>query len=121
MRQIWENVSTAFSKGSKKSIRMQRKLFLYWSAMLLVVLSIFLLVLHITGVFWALDKEMQQMLSVRQKNVTTQALQSGSSIRLAQERENLLLHLEELEAWAQRDIWEPPFRDEYDEEDEEEI
>ena len=70
MRQIWENVSTAFSKGSKKSIRMQHKLFLYWSAMLLVVLSIFLLVLHITGVFWALDKEMQQMLSVRQKNVT---------------------------------------------------
>ena len=51
----------------------------------------------------------------------TQALQSGSSIRLAQERENLLLHLEELEAWTQRDIWEPPFRDEYDEEDEEEI
>ena len=51
----------------------------------------------------------------------TQALQSGSSIRLAQERENLLLHLEELEAWAQRDIWEPPFRDEYDDEDEEEI
>ena len=51
----------------------------------------------------------------------TQALQSGSSIRLAQERENLLLHLEELEAWAQRDIWEPPSRDEYDDEDEEEI
>ena len=51
----------------------------------------------------------------------TQALQSGSSIRLAQERENLLRHLEELEGWAQRDIWEPPFRGEYDEEDEEEI
>lgn len=51
----------------------------------------------------------------------TQALQSGSSIRLAQERENLLRHLEELEGWAQRDIWEPPFRDEDDEEDEEDI
>ena len=35
----------------------------------------------------------------------TQALQSGSPIRLAQERERLRRHLEDLEAWAQRDIW----------------
>lgn len=34
-----------------------------------------------------------------------EALQSGSSIRLAQERERLRQHLEDLEAWSQRDIW----------------
>lgn len=34
-----------------------------------------------------------------------QAAQSGSPIRLAQERERLSRHLDELEAWAQRDIW----------------
>lgn len=45
----------------------------------------------------------------------TQALQAGSPIRLAQEREALRRHLEELEAWAQRDIWEEPYIE--DEED----
>lgn len=35
----------------------------------------------------------------------TEALQSGSPIRLAQERERLSQHLEDLERWAQRDIW----------------
>ena len=39
----------------------------------------------------------------------SQALQSGSPIRLAQERENVYRHLEELERWVQRDIWEPPY------------
>ena len=34
---------------------MQRKLFLYWLSMLLVIFSIFLVVLHIAGVFSALD------------------------------------------------------------------
>lgn len=44
-----------------------------------------------------------------------QAVQSGSPIRLAQEREALRRHLDELEAWAQRDIWEDPYTE--DEED----
>ena len=38
-----------------------------------------------------------------------EALQSGSSIRLAQEREGLRRHLDELEAWARRDIWGEPY------------
>ena len=50
---------------------MQRRLFLYWSAMLLVVLSIFVVVLSAAGVFSALDKEIQQIVSVRQKTVVS--------------------------------------------------
>ena len=38
-----------------------------------------------------------------------QALRSGSSIRLSQEREGLRRHLDELETWAQRDIWGEPY------------
>lgn len=38
-----------------------------------------------------------------------EALQSGSSIRLAQEREGLRRHLDELEAWTRRDIWGEPY------------
>ena len=48
---------------------MQRKLFLYWSSMLLVLLSVFLVVLAVTGAFSALDRKMQQILEARQKNV----------------------------------------------------
>ena len=64
----------------RKSIRMQRRLFLYWSVMLLVVLSIFLVVLNIAGVFSALDKDMQQILSVRQKNVVSDLSQQFDKI-----------------------------------------
>lgn len=39
--------------------------------MVLVAFSIFVVVLNITGVFSALDQEVQQILSVRQKNVMT--------------------------------------------------
>lgn len=45
----------------------------------------------------------------------TQALQSGSPICLAQERERLRRHLEELERWAQRDIWGEPYEAEEEE------
>ena len=38
-----------------------------------------------------------------------EACQSGSSIRLTRERENLRRRLDELEAWVQRDIWEEPY------------
>ena len=34
-----------------------------------------------------------------------EAMQSGSPTRLARERERQRTHLEELERWAQRDIW----------------
>ena len=47
-----------------------------------------------------------------------QAAQSGSPIRLAQERERLSRHLDELEAWAQRDIWGEPDIDSVEDEEE---
>lgn len=45
-----------------------------------------------------------------------QMLQSGSPIRMAREREQLCQHLEELEYWAQRDIWGVSYLDDNDEE-----
>lgn len=77
---MWKNVSTALTKAPRKSIRMQRRLFLYWSSLLLAVLSVFLIVLRMTGIFWALDKEMQQILSVRQKNITNDLSEQFSQI-----------------------------------------
>lgn len=71
MQSVWKEVWKCFPKMQRKSIRMQRKLFLYWSSMVLVAFSIFVVVLNITGVFSALDQEVQQILSVRQKNVMT--------------------------------------------------
>lgn len=71
MQAIRKDTRIPFARPQRKSIRMQRKLFLYWFSMLLVLLSIFLVVLGITGVFSALDKEMQQILSARQKNVVS--------------------------------------------------
>ena len=71
MQGIWKDMPHPFSRLQRKSIRMQRKLFLYWLSMLLVIFSIFLVVLHIAGVFSALDKEMNQLLSARQKSVMT--------------------------------------------------
>lgn len=71
MQGVWKDVWKPLPKIQRKSIRMQRRLFLYWSSMLLVVFSILLVVLNITGVFSALEKEMQQILSGRQKNVIT--------------------------------------------------
>ena len=68
---IWKEVPNPLAGLQRKSIRMQRKLFLYWLSMLLVIFSIFLVVLHIAGVFSALDKEMNQLLLARQKNVMT--------------------------------------------------
>lgn len=47
-----------------------------------------------------------------------QAVQSGSPIRLAQERERLSCHLDELEAWVQRDIWGEPYIDSVEDEEE---
>ena len=47
-----------------------------------------------------------------------QAVRSGSPIRLAQERERLSRHLDELEAWAQRDIWGEPYIDSAEDEEE---
>ena len=64
-------VRNPLPKIQRKSIQMQRRLFLYWSAMLLVVLSIFVVVLSAAGVFSALDKEIQQIVSVRQKTVVS--------------------------------------------------
>ena len=69
MKTIWKNVWNSLAKTERKSICMQRKLFLYWSSMMLVVLCMFFVVLHITGVFSALDKDLQQILLARQKNV----------------------------------------------------
>lgn len=71
MQGIWKEVPNPIAGLQRKSIRMQRKLFLYWLSMLLVIFSIFLVVLHIAGVFSALDKEMNQLLLARQKNVMT--------------------------------------------------
>ena len=71
MQGIWKDMPHPFFRLQRKSIRMQRKLFLYWLSMLLVIFSIFLVVLHIAGVFSALDKEMNQLLSTRQKNIMT--------------------------------------------------
>lgn len=69
MQGMWMTVQQSFLKTHRKSIRMQRKLLWYWSGMLLVVLFIFFVVLNITGAFSALDEKVQQILSVRQKNV----------------------------------------------------
>ena len=69
MQAILKEMRIPLAKPQRKSIRMQRKLFLYWFSMLLVLLFIFLVVLGVTGVFSALDKDMQQILSTRQKNV----------------------------------------------------
>ena len=69
MQAIRKDTRIPFARPQRKSIRMQRKLFLYWFSMLLVLLFIFLVVLGVTGVFSALDKDMQQILSTRQKNV----------------------------------------------------
>lgn len=71
MQAIRKDTRIPFARPQRKSIRMQRKLFLYWFSIQLVLLSIFLVVLGITGVFSALDKEMQQILSARQKNVVS--------------------------------------------------
>ena len=69
MQGIWRDVWNPLSKTQRKSIRMQRKLFLCWSPMLLVIFFIFLVVLNVTGTFSALEKEMQQILSGQQKHV----------------------------------------------------
>ena len=58
-----------FAPIRKKSIRIQRRLFLYWSLLLIVILSVFFVILGIKGVFSALDKELQQTLTARQRNV----------------------------------------------------
>lgn len=71
MQGTWRVVRNPLPKIQRKSIQMQRRLFLYWSAMLLVVLSIFVVVLSAAGVFSALDKEIQQIVSVRQKTVVS--------------------------------------------------
>lgn len=71
MQYILKGARNPFVKTHRKSIRMQRKLFLYWSSMLLVLFSLFLVVLGVKGVFSALEKEMGQLLSVRQNNVVT--------------------------------------------------
>ena len=71
MQGTWWVVRNPLPKIQRKSIHMQRRLFLYWSAMLLVVLSIFVVVLSAAGVFSALDKEIQQIVSVRQKTVVS--------------------------------------------------
>ena len=71
MQSIWKEARDSLAKLQRKSIRMQRKLFLYWLSMLLVVLSIFLVALHIAGVFSALDQEVNQLLLARQKSVIT--------------------------------------------------
>ena len=93
VQSAWKGIWKPLPKAQRKSIRMQRRLFLYWSAMLLVVLSIFVVVLSAAGVFSALmllvvlsifvvvlsaagvfsalDKEIQQIVSVRQKIVVS--------------------------------------------------
>ena len=71
VQSAWKGIWKPLPKAQRKSIRMQRRLFLYWSAMLLVVLSIFVVVLSAAGVFSALDKEIQQIVSVRQKTVVS--------------------------------------------------
>lgn len=70
MRNIKKAGWPPFVKSQRKSIRMQRKLFLYWLSMLLVVLFVFIVVLNIAGVFSALDKEVQRIVSTRQSNVS---------------------------------------------------
>ena len=69
MQRVWKDIKKPIPKTQRKSIRMQLRLFLYWSSMLLVILFAFLILLSVTGVFSTLDEEMQQILSVRQKNV----------------------------------------------------
>lgn len=70
MQDLWRNFRNAVVRTQRKSIRMQRRLFLYWLSMLLVVLFLFLFVLRITGAFSSLDKEIHQIVSMRQKTVT---------------------------------------------------
>ena len=65
-------VCSPSDKTRRKSIRMQSRLFLYWSSMLLIVLSIFLVILSLTGAFSSLDKEMRQILAARQRNVVAE-------------------------------------------------
>lgn len=69
VQSAWKGIRKPLPKAQRKSIRMQQKLFLYWSSMMLVVLSIFLVVLNMTGVFSALDEKVQQIVSARQKNI----------------------------------------------------
>ena len=69
VQSAWKGIWKPLPKAQRKSIRMQQKLFLYWSSMMLVVLSIFLVVLNMTGVFSALDEKVQQIVSARQKNI----------------------------------------------------
>lgn len=69
VQSAWKGIRKPLLKAQRKSIRMQQKLFLYWSSMMLVVLSIFLVVLNMTGVFSALDEKVQQIVSARQKNI----------------------------------------------------
>lgn len=69
MQRVWKDIKKPIPKTQRKSIRMQLRLFLYWSSMLLVILFAFLIILSVTGVFSTLDEEMYQILSVRQKNV----------------------------------------------------
>ena len=69
VQSAWKGIWKPLPKAQRKSIRMQQKLFLYWSSMMLVVLSVFLVVLNMTGVFSALDEKMQQIVSARQKNI----------------------------------------------------
>ncbi len=71
MQGRWKDVPNPLVILQRKSVRMQRKLFLYWLCLLLVVFSIFLAVLHIAGVFSALDQQMNQLLLTRQKSVMT--------------------------------------------------
>ena len=61
VQSAWKGIRKPLLKAQRKSIRMQQKLFLYWSSMMLVVLSIFLVVLNMTGVFSALDEKVQQI------------------------------------------------------------
>ena len=72
IQDILREVCSPSNKTQRKSIRMQSRLFLYWSSMLLIVLSIFLVILSLTGAFSSLGKEMRQILAARQRNVVAE-------------------------------------------------
>lgn len=72
----------AFSK--KQSMRMQRKLMLYWVSMILVIFAAVILLLSIAGVFSRDDAQLHEMMELHLKNT----------------RDNMESQLDHLTAWS---------------------
>jgi DNA-binding CsgD family transcriptional regulator len=66
-----KEIYSAIAKAKEQGVSMRRRLVLYWFSMALVVFAVMLLILSIAGVFSAPAQQLQEALSVQERNTAS--------------------------------------------------